>query len=540
MKIFLEAKNSTLIRNIILLFILLNVAFFFVSHITINNRFEEVLEQSMNQQQEVVEDFFSYPENIINILAQNKDLPIFREDDRFLRNEILSLFESIIVPDYRISNIYYVSEDKKVISFFSIDPSINFTDKSWYIKTLEGKTQYNWVSHKSEFSNADVISCLRKITDKYNTPIGIVGLDIELFKLSELVDKKKIGKNGYFMILDDKNKIIATPHYKYLGEIIQDDKLNDIDNNHAKSFTLNIFGRKTKCRAYQLEELPWKIVNVIPSVEITHGIVTSSFIFFVFSMVSLIIAFIMYSKNKITEITNSELKNANEKLKEYASTVEEVAVLRERNRLARDVHDTLGQTLSILVTLLQVSLLNCKNDISETEENLNNALKITKQGLREVRRSVSGLVSEKLEKNDLFEALEKLANDFECLGMKVELSVNKLDESLDTEHKEVIYRICQEALTNAVKHGKAKNVSIMIKFMDNCIKLYIFDDGIGCGEKSIGKGFGLRGMKQRIEKLNGEIKYGSGDQKGFNIHVEIPLEKAELEGMGIYDKSCVG
>ena len=85
---------------------------------------------------------------------------------------------------------------------------------------------------------------------------------------------------------------------------------------------------------------------------------------------------------------------------------------------------------------------SCKKDIKETEENLNNALKITGQGLNEVRRSISGLVLEKLEQNNLFDALEKLVNDLECSGMKVKLSVNKFDKSVDTEYKEVIYRVC--------------------------------------------------------------------------------------------------
>lgn len=117
-KKFIEANNSILIRNLIaLLFILLNVAFIFISTITINNRFEVILNQSMNQQLAVIEGFFRYPENIINILSQNKDLAAYKENDRFLRADILSLFESVIVPDSRISNIYFVPIDKEVISY---------------------------------------------------------------------------------------------------------------------------------------------------------------------------------------------------------------------------------------------------------------------------------------------------------------------------------------------------------------------------------------------------------------------------------------
>ncbi|HHV28969.1 sensor histidine kinase [Acetivibrio mesophilus] len=541
MKKFIEANNSLLIRNlIVLLFILLNVAFVFISIIITNNRFEVLLEQSMTQQLAVVEDFFRYPENIINILSQNKDLSMYEEKDRFLRADILSLFESVIVPDSRISNIYYVPMDKEVISYKFIDSNTDLTDKSWFKKALEAKTPFTWVSHKSDFTNDDVISCLKKVVDKYNNPIGVIGLDIELFKLSKLVKDVKIANNGYFMILDAENKIIATPDNKYLGHSIQDNNLNNAINNYSKrSFISKISGQKSKCIVYQLEELPWKIINTIPASEITYSIISYVFLFFFFSMASLVIAFMMYSKNRITENSNRELKNANEKLKEYASTVEEIAVLRERNRLARDVHDTLGQTLSILITLLQLSLMSCKKDIKETEENLKNAIKITGQGLNEVRRSISGLVPEKLEQNNLFDALEKLINDFECLGMKVELSVNKFDKSVDTEYKETIYRICQEALTNSVKHGRATKATIIIKFTDSCIKLFIFDDGIGCKRKSEGKGFGLQGMKQRVQKLKGEIKFGSGDQNGFNIHVEIPIEKSEQGSVSVYDKSCV-
>jgi len=531
MKKFIKTNNSLLTKNlIVLLFILLNSAFVFISTITTNNRFEAILEQSMNQQLAVVENFFRYPENITNILSQNKDLAIYEKNDRFLRADILSLFESVIVPDSRISNIYFVPIDKEVISYKFIDPDIDLTNKSWFKKALGAKTQFTWVSHKSDFTNDDVISCLRKVVDKYDNPIGVIGLDIELFKLSELVKNVEIVNNGHFMILDSENKIIATPDYKYLGHSIRDNNFNSTnDNYNRKSFTSKISGQKRKCMVYQLEGLPWKIINTIPTREITHSIIGSSFLFFFFSMVSLIIAFMMYSKNKMTENAYRELESANEKLKEYASTVEEISVLKERNRLARDVHDTLGKTLCTLIALLQLSLKSYKKDIKETEKNLKHAFKITKQGLKEVSRSISGLVPEKLEQNDLFDALEKLIDDFECSGMKVELSVNKFDTSIGTEYKEVIYRICQEALTNSLKHGKATEVTIIIKFTDSCIKLFIFDNGIGCKGKFEGKGFGLVGMKQRVEKLKGEIKFGSSDQKGFNIHVKLPMENSNKE-----------
>ena len=358
-------------------------------------------------------------------------------------------------------------------------------------------------------------------------PLSVLGLDIELYNLVN---------NRYSMILNAENTSIATPDYKYLGHSIEDNNLNIIINNE-KSFTSKISRQESKYIAYQLEGLSWKIINAILMNKITFIIIIYVLLLFFFSITGLVIAFMMYSKSRITENSNRELKCANEKLKEYASTIEEIVVLRERNRLARDVHDTLGQTLSILMTLLQLSLLSCQKDFKETEEYLNNALKITRQGLNEVRRSISGLVPEKLEQNNLFDALEKLINDFQCSGMKVELSVNKFDKYIGREYEEVIYRVCQEALTNSVKHGKATKATIIIKFTFSCIKLFIFDNGIGCKGKFERKGFGLHGMKQRVEKLNGEIKFGSGDQNGFNIHVELPIKKDEQEDVSVYDKS---
>ncbi|WP_162149324.1 PDC sensor domain-containing protein [Acetivibrio straminisolvens] len=286
-----------------------------------------MLSQSMYQEQKVVEDFFRYPENIINILSQNNDFAVYRANDKFLRNDILSLFESIILSDHRISNIYFVANDGITISYkFARESGQNLTDKIWFKEAIEGKRQFVWVSHRSDFSNDDVVSCVRRVVDKYSNPIGVVGLDIELFKLSELVDNVKVGDDGYFVILDEDDRIIATPDYKRLGkEIWEGNPPEDMNFKGTRSFFLKINNKKCKCRMLQVQELPWKIVNIVPVNEIVFNIVISATLFFLLSFISFSIAFMMYSKNKTTQQINIKLKNANEQLKEYASTVEENA-----------------------------------------------------------------------------------------------------------------------------------------------------------------------------------------------------------------------
>jgi signal transduction histidine kinase len=220
---------------------------------------------------------------------------------------------------------------------------------------------------------------------------------------------------------------------------------------------------------------------------------------------------------------NYELSAMNEQLKEYAATVEELAIAKERNRFARDIHDTLGHTMTLLIALLEVSSITCKKDLEKTEEKLHEAIDVAREGLKEVRRSISGLKPEKLETNDMLNALKRMIFEFEKSGLKIDFSFEG-DEKYDSAaFSDVLFRVCQEALTNSLRHGKAKHVNIILKFTNERIKLFIFDDGIGCS--SINKGFGLKGMEQRVNGLNGKIVYGSDGESGFNIRVEIPVEE---------------
>lgn len=101
----------------------------------------------------------------------------------------------------------------------------------------------------------------------------------------------------------------------------------------------------------------------------------------------------------------------------------------------------------------------------------------------------------------------------------------KCNEGCNQLYAGVIYRICQEALTNSIRHGKARNISIVLRFSISMIKILIIDDGVGCSE--LHEGFGLSGMKQRIKELNGKIEYGSGGENGFSIFAEIPFENSK-------------
>jgi signal transduction histidine kinase len=218
---------------------------------------------------------------------------------------------------------------------------------------------------------------------------------------------------------------------------------------------------------------------------------------------------------------NTELNAMNDELAKYAAAVEELTITKERNRFAHDVHDTLGHTMTLLISILEVANITYKSDMDTTGDKLKEALKISKEGLKELRRSITGLRPEKLSSNSIVTSLNNMFSDFRLSGVEIDFTSEGMEPDEMGLYSDIIYRVCQEALTNSVKHGKAKNVSIILRFDMKIIKLFILDDGIGCDK--IVKGFGLSGMEERLETVNGRIMYGSDGESGFNLRVEIPL-----------------
>ncbi|NLD47715.1 MAG: hypothetical protein GX660_11025 [Clostridiaceae bacterium] len=218
---------------------------------------------------------------------------------------------------------------------------------------------------------------------------------------------------------------------------------------------------------------------------------------------------------------NIELSALNAQLAEYATKVEELAIIKERNRFARDVHDTLGHTMTLLISLLEVSSIMCRKEPEKASEKLGDALKTARDGLKELRRSIKGLEPENLEYDDIVSSIKKMTEDFKLSGMEIDFVHEGLSSLINAEYSKVIFRVCQEALTNSLRHGKAKHVSIILKISQEKVKLFIFDDGCGCA--NIKKGFGLSGMEQRAKNLNGKLILGSDGESGFNIRLEIPL-----------------
>lgn len=244
-----------------------------------------------------------------------------------------------------------------------------------------------------------------------------------------------------------------------------------------------------------------------------------------------IIVFIIYmiflvqdkiNENKRFVKLNEDLKGLNEQLKEYANIREKMGATRERNRLAREIHDTLGHTLTGLSVGIDACVLTSELDPAATKKQLSVLADTARRGLKDVRRSVDKLRPDALEHYTLKEALDKMIQEFQGItDVSIHFVCHLPTLTFDFDEEEVIYRIIQEGMTNAVRHGKAKEIFISIAKESNTLILIIEDDGIGCD--NIKPDFGLHHMQERIELLQGNIRfYGSN---GFVILAEIPIRE---------------
>jgi signal transduction histidine kinase len=216
----------------------------------------------------------------------------------------------------------------------------------------------------------------------------------------------------------------------------------------------------------------------------------------------------------------ASLGEANRLLRENAAQVEELAVTRERNRLAREIHDSLGHYLTVVNVQIGAAQAIFETDNRRGLDHLAKAQALTQEGLAEVRRSVAALRASPIESRPLPEALTKLAAQWNGTGMAVDFSVNGPIRPLSPQADLTLYRSAQEALTNVSKHGHANSVTVTLSYRGSTTVLRVQDDGAGSDGSD--SGFGLLGVRERAQQLGGRVQIYTAAGKGFTIEVELP------------------
>jgi signal transduction histidine kinase len=218
----------------------------------------------------------------------------------------------------------------------------------------------------------------------------------------------------------------------------------------------------------------------------------------------------------------SDLREANRKLSEYSMQVEELATTRERNRLAREVHDSLGHYLTTVNVQIEAARATLAADPAKASKALNKAQLITREGLSEVRRSVAALRAGPMDNRNLIDAIDALVDETRESGLDVNLAVAGTLRGLPSQAEMTLYRAAQEGLTNVRKHAKATQAGVLLAFEANSVRLSIRDDGEAgeAGDAPAGEGFGLMGLRERAQMLGGEVR--TRREGGFVLEVEIP------------------
>jgi signal transduction histidine kinase len=223
---------------------------------------------------------------------------------------------------------------------------------------------------------------------------------------------------------------------------------------------------------------------------------------------------------------------ANKRLQQYATTLEELTISRERNRLARELHDTLAHSLSAVTVQLEAVRSLWQVDPQRARAMLDEAHETIRRGLTEARRAMQDLRASPLQECGLIGALQGLAETAaERCGAALELNLpEQLDGSLSPMMEQGVYRIAQEALENVVRHAEARKLVVRLEQTDHNVAFTVQDDGRGItGDaletSEIGRQdrLGLRGMQERASVIGGELDITSSESQGTTVRLTIPL-----------------
>lgn len=249
---------------------------------------------------------------------------------------------------------------------------------------------------------------------------------------------------------------------------------------------------------------------------------TLNIIMFIAFMISYIADQMQENENIQKEL--SMIQTVNKELKNYAAITEKIGENNERKRLAREIHDTLGHALTGIAAGIDACIAMIDKNPQATKKQLFVVSKVVRQGIGDVRNSLNKLRPGALEERGLKGAIENMIEEFSSisdLNVELDFQLEKID--LEKTKEDILFRIIQESITNALRHGGATQVNVSLYLDNKYICLDIQDNGIGC--QDIHYGFGLKQMKERVAIINGNVEFNGNN--GFLTQVRIPLQRGE-------------
>ncbi len=217
-----------------------------------------------------------------------------------------------------------------------------------------------------------------------------------------------------------------------------------------------------------------------------------------------------------------DLLKANEQLRDYAAKVEELTLSKERNRLAREIHDGLGHALTTIHMQIQAAQAVGVKDPAKAEEILKSAHDLTTNALNDIRDSIFSLRTSPEAGVAFDEQLRRLVDHSKTTKLIPEFSKKGKPVELMPTVEFNLYRIAQEAISNVIKHSDADRLWVRLDYSKrSSILLTIRDNGVGAS--ALQEGFGLMGLRERVQAIKGMLEVNTEPGKGVHLKIEVPL-----------------
>ncbi|MDF2547475.1 MAG: hypothetical protein K0R93_2373 [Anaerosolibacter sp.] len=304
------------------------------------------------------------------------------------------------------------------------------------------------------------------------------------------------------LILEYNSKFLLNYYFHFIYFILMLSAGLFLSRFHGAIINIVIF-LASMFKFTQILQINWNLSNV-------------SLTIFTFFTSLLMIILLNYGKYYSEE--QQKFKELYRELKAYADQIRELTQAEERNHLAMEIHDSIGHTMTGLIMELEM----CKRVIPKSQDQgvqlIQHALDTAREGFVDIRRSVDALKakSSELKSENWMEMIHHFRNQT-GLDIHVHLDPDKIQ--LPSSIVSVVYRILQESLTNAARHGRCTTINITIQLQNAVLGIKILDNGEGCTPYI--EGNGLKGMRQRVTALNGSINFSQ--TPGFCVEVQIPV-----------------
>lgn len=268
--------------------------------------------------------------------------------------------------------------------------------------------------------------------------------------------------------------------------------------------------------------------SIVWEQEISNETITGTandMLIIVIHFVIMTLALKLYENNFELEEIVEQLDKSNENLQAAYEKLAETTAIRERQKIAKDIHDTAGHSITTVIMQTEAARLIIDKDPAEAKKRIAAANLQAKNALEELRTSVH-LLSGRMSGHTLKELLERIVSDTSN-GTDIAIRADIQDVNVDEEKAVLLCNSLKEGLSNGMRHGDATAFFFELKQDDYAVSFLLSDNGKGADTSRMEEGFGLTGMRSRVEALGGIVRFASQRGEGFEIEITLPNRKKE-------------